>query len=64
MEPWQQEMLRQLRLDRRRAMRPRCRCCSRPILSEQYLDLEPFGLQAMVCEECVAANLRYTADIL
>lgn len=64
MEPWQQEALRQLQTDRRREDRPRCHCCEEPILSEQFLDLEIFGLQARVCEDCVADNMRFTADIL
>ena len=64
MEPWQQEALHQLQIDRRREERPRCHRCEEPILSEQYLDLEPFGIGAMVCEECVAENMRFTADIV
>ena len=64
MEPWQQEALLQLQTDRRRNLRPRCHCCDEPILSERFLDLEAFGLQAMVCEDCVSANMRCTADIL
>lgn len=64
MEPWQQEVLIQLRTDRRRNLRPRCHCCDEPILSEQLLDLEPFGLQTMVCEDCVAENMRCTTEIL
>lgn len=54
MEPWQQEALRQ---ERPLAFR-RCQCCGRPIQSEWYLDLEPFGLLAAACEGCVERNLR------
>lgn len=64
MEPWQQEVLHQLQIDRRREERPRCYCCEEPILSERFLDLDAMGIEAKVCEECVAENMRFTADIV
>lgn len=54
MEPWQQEALR------RRPVKLRCRCCDEPVNTEQYLDLTPFGLQAVACERCVYHNLKLT----
>lgn len=64
MEPWQQEALRQLQADRRRRLRPQCHCCDRPIDTERFLDLEPFGIGAMVCEECVEENMHDLVTIL
>lgn len=51
MEPWQQEALHRQRLEAR--PRPLCRCCGLPVNTEQYLELEPFGIRAVACEECV-----------
>lgn len=58
MEPWQQEALLQQRQQARRDRLPRCQCCDRIILSEQYLDLEPFGLRGRACQRCTDANMR------
>ena len=43
--------------------RPRCERCEKPILSETYLDLSPFGLNGLVCERCVNANTHATCDL-
>ena len=61
MEPWQEEDLRQLRLDQRRAALPRCYCCDR-IIDSEFLDLTPFGIRAMACEECVGDNTHEISD--
>lgn len=43
-----------------RVMRlPRCQCCDSPITTEQYLDLEPFGVKALACESCVKTHSRW-----
>ena len=64
MEPWQEEDLRQLRMDRRKAALPRCHCCEKPIESGQFLDLEPFGIGSVVCEACVEENTHETWEIM
>lgn len=46
---------------RREDRLPKCVCCEAPILSETYLDLEPFGLSGYVCEGCVSDN-THSAD--
>ena len=58
MEPWQEEAQRQWQAERARGRLPRCQCCGEPVTSEQYLDLETFGLDACACEACVEENLR------
>ena len=58
MEPWEEEAQRQWRVEREQAKLPRCQCCGEPIVSEQYLDLEPFGVDAYACESCVEDNLH------
>ena len=55
MEPWQQEALHRLQLERK--PRPLCRCCGEPIETELCLDLEPFGIRAVACEDCVNRQL-------
>ena len=62
MEPWQQEQLWQLQLERHAQNRQRCQCCDRPIQTELYLDLSPFGLQALACERCVEEHMRATVS--
>ena len=61
MEVWQEEEMRQLRLERQRAMLPRCVCCGQPVVSERYLDLEAFGLKGVGCERCVEKAMEYNA---
>lgn len=53
MEPWQEEALR------KRRGKAHCRCCDEPVDTEQYLDLSPFGLQAVACERCVYKHLHF-----
>lgn len=53
MESWQQEALRQ-----RSTRMGWCQCCGRPIQSEWYLDLAPFGLAAAACEGCVERHMH------
>lgn len=60
MEPWQQEQLWQLQLERHAQNRQQCHCCDRPIQTELYLDLSPFGLESLACESCVEKNLHTT----
>lgn len=54
MEIWQQEALSR----RRPPALGLCQCCGEPVQTEQYLDLRPFGLQAVACERCVDRNLH------
>ncbi len=63
MEAWQEEDLRQLRLAVRRARLPRCACCDENLPTERYLDLAPFGLRAVACENCVETYWGYTEDL-
>ncbi len=51
---WQEEMLLQQRRQRNRLW---CQCCEEPVETEMYLDLEPFGIHAVACQRCIAANL-------
>lgn len=53
--PWRQEAL----LQHRRAKNPICQCCGEEILTECYLDLEPFGILAVACETCVSRHTHY-----
>jgi ribosomal protein L34E len=62
MEPWQQEQLWQLQLERQAQKQPRCHCCEKPIQTDLYLDLSPFGLQALACERCVEEHMRATVS--
>ncbi len=64
MEPWQEEDLRQLRQTARRLRLPRCACCDEPLPSETYLDLAPFGLSGVACEECVEMHTGFSDDLL
>ena len=64
MEPWQEEDLRQLRVDRRRAALTRCHCCDKAMDDGAYLDLEPFGLSGIVCEECVGDNTHEVTELM
>ena len=63
MEPWQEEQLYQMALEVRRQRRPRCGCCGEPVGSPMYLDLAPFGLQGVACENCVESNLAETENL-
>lgn len=63
MEPWQEEDLRQLRLAARRARLPRCACCDEHIPTERFLDLSPFGLNAVACENCLEDALFHIEDL-
>ena len=63
MEPWQEEQLYQMALEIRRQRRPRCVCCDEPVATECYLDLAPFGLMGVACENCVDSNLAETENL-
>jgi len=39
--------------------RPCCACCGEHLMTENYLDLSPFGIPGVACERCVD---KYTAD--
>ena len=58
MEPWILEQYHTARLES--GARPRCVRCGEGIATEQYLDLEAFGLQGAGCQRCVEANLVWT----
>lgn len=47
---------------RREAHLPKCACCEKPILSETYLDIEPFGLSGYICESCVSDHTHSTEN--
>ena len=64
MEPWQEEDLRQLRLAARLQKRPRCACCDERIPTERCLNLAPFGLNAVACENCVETYWGFTEDLV
>lgn len=55
-------MLHDIARARREARAPECACCSRPIMSEYYLDLSEFGTSGYVCEVCVDANTHPTDE--
>ena len=57
MEPWQQELQRQWQVQRTNSRLPKCQCCGEPVVTEQYLDLAPFGVNARACGRCVENNL-------
>ena len=59
MEPWVEEELHQMRLERERARLRRCVCCGEAVMSERYLDLEGFGLKGVGCERCVEKAMEY-----
>ena len=60
MEPWEEELGWQRQWQRRQSRRPRCHCCERPITTDRYMDLEAFGLNARICEECAIGCFRET----
>ncbi len=60
MEPWVEEQMRQMGLERERDKLPRCVCCGEPVVSERYLDLDSFGLKGVGCEGCVEKAMEYT----
>lgn len=39
---------------------PRCIACGSPILTEKYLDLEPFGIKGLGCEACMDKHSHWT----
>lgn len=55
-DPIEQERSRDLAYNARLMRRPRCQCCGCPVISETYLDLEPFGLKGVACERCIEGN--------
>lgn len=57
MEPWQEEELRLLRLER--LPHSRCVCCGE-IITAEYLDLTAFGLKGYGCQGCVDGNMKWT----
>ena len=59
MEPWVEEEMRQMRLERERDKLPRCVCCNQPVVSERYLELEGFGLKGVGCEGCVEKAMKW-----
>lgn len=60
MEPWQQQAQHAFHQERLQQRLPRCQCCERPVTTEFYLDLEPFGIRAVACEQCVMRHLGVT----
>ena len=43
--------------------RPCCEGCGERILTENYLDLSPFGINGVACERCVDRNTAATTDL-
>lgn len=64
MEPWVLEEGHTRFLEQLRRIMPRCCGCNMPMDTERYLDLEPFGLQAVVCERCMDKNVHDSAILL
>lgn len=62
-EPWQQEEYRQLKHTARMMKRPICDCCGERIWTEEYLDLEPFGIHGYACERCVNLHKHFTENL-
>ena len=60
MEPWEEELAWQRQGERLRLRQHRCHCCERPIITERYLVLSAFGLNARVCEDCARDCFRET----
>lgn len=60
MEPWQEEARCQQHRERRGRQFPCCYSCGDPITTERYFDLEPFGLSAQLCEDCMEENTHDT----
>ena len=52
LEGYVMEERRQVRWDRVVGKRPVCVRCGEPVVTEQYLDLEPFGLRGIACGRC------------
>lgn len=59
-DPICQEAARSLAYTARVMRRPRCVCCDLPITTEQYLDLEPFGLKGLACDRCRDDHSHWT----
>lgn len=62
MEPWQLEEMRSRRLEA--VPLPRCVCCGERITTEQYLDLERFGLKGCGCQRCVDSSMGWTEQFV
>ena len=52
LEGYLMEERRQIGWDRVVGKRPVCVRCGEPVVTEQYLDLEPFGLRGIACGRC------------
>ena len=62
-DPVYQEERRQLAYTASMMKRPTCECCGERIWTEEYLNLEPFGIKGYACEKCVSRNKGYTVDL-
>ncbi|MBQ3529769.1 MAG: hypothetical protein IJA47_04670 [Oscillospiraceae bacterium] len=62
-DPVEQERRRDLAYNAKIMRLPCCQGCGQRITSEQYLDLEPFGLKGYACEKCVSRHTFYTDDL-
>lgn len=62
-DPVVQEFGRQLAHTARLMKRPICQSCGERIWTEEYLDLEPFGIKGYACEKCVKRHKGYSEDL-
>lgn len=46
--------------ERRLCRRPECLGCGAPVVTEEYLDLQPFGLGGILCGRCRDRNSHLT----
>lgn len=62
-DPAEQEARRDLAYTARIMQRPRCLGCGIPITTDLYLDLEPFGIQGLACEQCRNIHTHSTDNL-
>lgn len=62
-DPVYQAERQQLAYTAKMMKRPICECCGERIWTEEYLDLEPFGINGHACERCVNLHKHYTENL-
>lgn len=62
-DPTAQEAERERRWEERLRGRPGCACCDEVVATEEYLDLEPFGLRGVACGRCRDRCSHFTEEL-
>lgn len=62
-DPEFMEDARDLAYTARMMRRPCCECCGEHVMTDEYLDLTPLGINGVLCEDCINDNRRLTCDL-